>query len=72
MFKTIAVIASAAIFTIFGIVVGLIIVLNRPVVSTDGAAIATAWIVVLPTLGGSAVGLYVGLLATDQIGRDKL
>ena len=71
MFKTIAVIASTAIFTILGIIVGLGIMWTRPADFTDSTGLVTVWTVVLPTLGGSALGLFVASIATGQVSADK-
>ena len=72
MFKTIAVIISAVIFTILGIIAGVIIVLNRPSEFQDREGIFTVLGVLLPTAGGLVAGLVVGMLAAAMGGPTRV
>ncbi|MGI8981822.1 MAG: hypothetical protein ACR2FY_21540 [Pirellulaceae bacterium] len=63
MFKTIAIITSSIIFTVLGIIAGLVIVLNRPSDSHDPEGWLTLLMVMLPTAGGLLAGIVVGVLA---------
>ena len=63
MFKTIAIIISSIIFTILGMITGLVIVLNRTADFQDREGFITVLMVLLPTAGGLLAGIVVGMLA---------
>ena len=65
MFKTIAVIVSAFLFTILGIVAAIVLVWNRPADMNDREGIWTSMMVLLPTAGGLVAGLVVGVIAAS-------
>ena len=65
MFKTIAVIGSAFLFTVLGIVAAGVLVMNRPADMRDNEGIWTAFMVLLPTAGGLVAGVVVGILAAS-------
>ncbi|MBC7855193.1 MAG: hypothetical protein IAF94_17315 [Pirellulaceae bacterium] len=63
MFKTIAIIISSIVFTILGIIAGLVIVLNCPGDLHDNEGFITILMVMLPTAGGLLAGIVVGVMA---------
>ena len=69
MLRLFAVIGCAIVFTVLGLIAGLIIVVNRPIDMHDPEGMITVMMVLGPTAGGVISGVVVGLIAAGISGR---
>ena len=69
MLRMFAVMGCAIVFTVVGLLAGLILVLNRPQNIHDPEGFLTIMMVLGPTAGGVVAGIVVGLLAASVSGR---
>ena len=67
--RTVAIILSAVIFTIMGMLAGLMIVVNRPRNFSDPEGLITMAMVIVPTAGGLIAGVIVGIIAARMSDR---
>jgi hypothetical protein len=71
MVRTILLIVCTVIFTILGIVVGTIILINRPSDFHDPEGFTTAFMLIAPTFGGLVAGFFIGLIAGTLLEKTR-
>jgi hypothetical protein len=65
MGKPILVLISTFLFSVMGLLVGIAILWGLPKDYHDHQGVATALMVILPSLGGAVFGLFVGMTAAS-------